>query len=294
MSRCGCSGSTCSCVIQGGGGVSVLGSGTIASPYVIATDLNLAVIDTATVQMALSGSGSPSDPFLLAATASISLDEIEGVNATNMTTGYVLARQADGSFAMVPPSTAAVGAITVGNGIAGDGSSGSPLSVKLAPSSGLVLDGNGLKVASAGNWSAYSPQLHTTDTTGPQTLDSQSSLTGRYKQDGDTVHFAAEADFSANFNPPGGHFSITLPVPARPNWRQPILAQGFFTDDGSDPAAGGTRGDRIGLGDIEATGLYINRIRFDRGGYLGRVSSIYPRWRAYRVRMFFNGSYEAA
>lgn len=293
MSRCGCAGSSCSCVIQGSGGVSVLGSGTIASPYVISTDLNLAVIDTATVQMALSGSGSPADPYLLAATAGVSLDELEDVNASNMTTGYVLARQADGSFALVPPSTAAVGAITAGNGITGDGSSGSPLAVKLAPSSGLVLDGTGLKVASAGGWSAYTPQLHSTSTTGAQTLDASSWLEGRYKQDGKTVHFVINAYFSANFVPPAGHFSISLPVPSRPNWRQPALAQGLFTDDGSDPVAAGQRADRHGIGDIEGDG-FITRIRFDRGGYNARVGSLYPRWRAYFVRMFFNGSYEAA
>lgn len=55
MAKCGCSGtSTCNCVVKAGANVTVIGAGTIGSPYVIsASPSGIAVADTSTVDLTL-------------------------------------------------------------------------------------------------------------------------------------------------------------------------------------------------------------------------------------------------
>lgn len=293
MARCGCSGSSCSCVIRGSGGVSVSGSGTVNSPYVVSSALNLTIIDSATIDLALAGDGSLTEPYILSANANVALDDLTDVDTSGGTTGQVLARQSDGSYALVPPSTASPGAINTGNGLTGDGSSGSPLNVRVAPGGGLSIATQGLQVTGSGAWSNYSPTLRSSST-GNITLDSGSSLVGRYKRDGDTVHVNIELILSANFPAPSGRYSITLPVQDRQGMtmRQIIPMLGFFTDDGTDPIANEWKAWRKGNGSLEGNGR-IERIYVDRGGYATPVGTSYPKWRAYPVRMYFSGSYEA-
>lgn len=280
-------------MIRGVGGVDVTGSGSVNSPYLISSALNLTVMDSATIDLAMTGDGSATEPYVLSANATMDLDALTDVSTAGGATGYVLAQQSDGTFALAPPSTAPVGAITVGDGIDGDGSSGDPLTIQLAPSSGLTLTSAGLAVAGSSAWSNYSPVL-SSSSVGNITLDAGSSLIGRYKRDGDTVHVNIELTLSANFSAPSGRYRISLPVPDRSgvSMRQMLLMGGFFTDDGSDPIPQEWRAHRSGYGDLEGTGR-IERIRVDRGGYASPVGSSYPRWRAYAVRMTFSGSYEA-
>lgn len=269
------------------------GSGSVNSPYTISSALNLAVMDSATIDLSMTGDGSPSEPYLLSASANVALEDITNVTTTGAATGNVLARQADGTWAPAPASTAPVGAISVGNGIEGDGSGGNPLKVKLAPSSGLTLSSSGLAVAGSSAWQNYTPVL-SSSSVGNITLDAGSSLTGRYRQDGKTVYVNIQLTLSANFSAPSGRYRISLPVADRAGltMRQMIPLSGFFTDDGSDPGPNEWRANRIGFGGLEGTGR-IERIYVDRGGYSSPVGQSYPRWRAFAIRMTFSGFYEA-
>lgn len=133
--NCGCSGASCACrIVSNDGSIIVRGSGSAQNPYDLsAGSIGLAgrlqVQDTDTVDLVLTGAGSVGDPFTLTANATLDLGELEDVDTSNTTVGYVVARDAGGGFVMVPPSTAEVGAIDVGTGLTGDGSSGNPLTV---------------------------------------------------------------------------------------------------------------------------------------------------------------------
>lgn len=132
--RCGCASGSCSCVVTGGDGVEVSGSGSTSDPYVIdAADValtgKLQVQDSDTIDLTLAGEGTVAEPYILTADAALSLGQLVDVDDANTTVGYVLARMPDGTFALVPPTTAPVGAINSDATIDGDGSAGDPLRV---------------------------------------------------------------------------------------------------------------------------------------------------------------------
>lgn len=141
--KCGCAGTTCSCVIKGDG---VTGAGSVNNPYIISGASELNVNDTDTINHTLLGDGSTANPWSLSSVATLELGDLEDVDASVTTTGYVPARQIGGGFALVPPSTAPVGAIAAGNSIEGDGSGGDPLDVRLASLSGLEIVAGGLQL----------------------------------------------------------------------------------------------------------------------------------------------------
>lgn len=142
--KCGCAGTTCSCVIKGDG---VTGAGSVNNPYVITSGVVLHANSTETIVHTLLGDGSPSNPWTLTSVADLDFGDLADVDASVTTPGYVPARQVDGSFAMVPPSTAPAGAISAGNSIEGDGSGGDPLDVRLDALSGLIINTGGLALS---------------------------------------------------------------------------------------------------------------------------------------------------
>lgn len=146
MGRCGCEGTTCGCKVVGDGGIIVTGSGTASNPYRVSGGLGLQVVDTPSVNLTLLGTGSQSDPWLLSADFAGNLDDLLDVDTAGATTGQVLARQADGSYAFVPPATTSPGMIATGTSLEGDGSGGSPLALRLASNSGLELTGSGVRL----------------------------------------------------------------------------------------------------------------------------------------------------
>lgn len=146
MARCGCTGTTCSCKIIGEGGINVRGAGTVTNPYVISGGTALIVNDTASVNLTLLGSGSSTDPYLLTADVELALGALTDVDTSGGTVGDVLALQPDGTYALVPPVTAAVGAVSTGTSLDGDGSSGDPLTVRLDALSGLEIVSGGLRL----------------------------------------------------------------------------------------------------------------------------------------------------
>lgn len=66
MARCGCSGGSCGCKVVAGHGVQVRGTGTADNPYAIdAFPLSITVQDSSSIDLTLTGSGTPSDPFII-------------------------------------------------------------------------------------------------------------------------------------------------------------------------------------------------------------------------------------
>lgn len=64
--RCGCAGSVCSCFVTGTGNATVTGSGSEADPYVVDVDAAvITVTDTATLDLVLTGAGTPASPYVL-------------------------------------------------------------------------------------------------------------------------------------------------------------------------------------------------------------------------------------
>lgn len=221
MARCGCSGASCSCMVVGSGAVTVTGTGSVASPYTISASLNLAVLDTPTLDLAITGDGSLASPWVISGAVNLDLNGLTDVDTTGATTGQVLAKQADGTYKFVAATTAPTGAINLSStgGLQGDGSAGNPLGVKLAPSSGLTLDSTGLKITGAGSaWTAYTPTLQGT-TTNPSV--GNGSLLGAYSQVGKTVNFSVALITGSTTTRGSGRWTFTLPV--TPNTRLQVV-----------------------------------------------------------------------
>jgi hypothetical protein len=144
MARCGCSGSTCSCKVIGGGLVNVSGSGSAANPYTISVEQAFSVSDSSTVDLTMTGTGSAGDPYTLSADAAIDMVDIIDFDDSGGSAGDVIALQGDGTYALNPPSTASPGAINTGDGLSGDGSGGDPLELVLDPNGGLTVGPSGL------------------------------------------------------------------------------------------------------------------------------------------------------
>lgn len=135
-----CGNSGCSCIIDAGAGVAVTGSGTPTDPYVIAstvTDLSgfLQVIDTESVNLQLTGTGTLEDPLQLRAISTLKMTDLKDVSDPGG--GPVVGESpvwtgsgSDGhwEFKIPPPSPA--GATNVGPGLGGVGSVGDPVVVE--------------------------------------------------------------------------------------------------------------------------------------------------------------------
>jgi hypothetical protein len=223
MARCGCSGASCSCFIIGQGGVTVTGAGSQSNQYVISSDINVDVLDTSTVNMSKTGDGSPANPWTFSSVATVTLDQLTDVDTVGGATGYVLARNAGGTYGLVPASTAPVGTVNVGDGLQGDASAGNKLRILLAPSSGLPVGPTGLALAGGGTaWTTYTP-VWTASTTNP--VIGNGTIKGYYAQTGKTVHFSVEIMFGSSTTRGVGNHSISLPVPPATTRRQVSAAQ---------------------------------------------------------------------
>lgn len=278
--RCGCSGaSSCSCLIRGGGGVSVTGAGTAASPYVISSASGLQVQDSSTIDMSLMGDGSQGSPWVVRGDLTAGLQDLTDVDLSNSTTGYVLARQADGTYDLVPPATVAPGAINVGNGITGNGSSGNPLRIQLAANSGLSLTSAGLAVAGSGTWLAYTPTMYRTS--GGTVNIGNSTIRGKYLKDRRTCHIGIELIVGSTFVVGSGLYQFSLPTPSLTT-RQQVLPMHVVL--------GGQNSEIIGTAKLEGDGR-VTRMYAQRGSETGRVGSVFPNWTV-GTRLIISGTYE--
>jgi hypothetical protein len=214
MARCGCSGASCSCIVKGSGGVTVTGSGSVANPYTVSSSMNLITTDSSTVDLTLTGDGSSGTPWNLTAAATVELDELTDVDAAAATTGQVLAKQASGQWIGVAPTTAPTGAINLAasGGLLGDGSAGNPLSVKLAPSSGLTLSASGLAMSGGGAWTVYNPATKILATTTNPSLGN-GTWNAAYNQVGKSVQIRYWIVTGTTTTRGVGSWMLPLPVP---------------------------------------------------------------------------------
>ena len=77
--RCSkCADRQCNCVIKAapGGGTTVAGAGTAASPYLIDSALNLQVMDSPTVDLSMIGEGSAAEARVLQANLKARLEDL--------------------------------------------------------------------------------------------------------------------------------------------------------------------------------------------------------------------------
>lgn len=152
MPRC-CSGASCSCVIEGGAHVAVVGVGSPADPFVVSADTGFKVTDTKTIDLTLLGVGTSGSPYDLRAgfAATAQLKDFPDVSDTAPTNGQVLAwNTAGNTWLPAAPTTAAAGAVQHDNSLAGDGSAGNVLQVKEDPARFLATVTAGLGMSDAG------------------------------------------------------------------------------------------------------------------------------------------------
>ena len=201
MARCGCAGTSCSCVVQGSGAVTVTGSGSTGSPYVIAGGGVLNITDTATVNLSLSGSGSVGTPYNLSAAATVAMENITNFSNAGAAAGRVVAYNGS-TYVLQAPVTAPPGTISVGGGIAGDGSVGNP----------LVIGGATL---------SYTP-VWTGSTTNPAI--GNGAISGRYQEFGNWVDLSIDIRIGSTTNRGSGLWAWTLPISSFPGRIQSLSA----------------------------------------------------------------------
>lgn len=163
-----CNDGGCSCRVVGGEGITVTGAGSLTSPYVIANDApglseSFQVNDTSTVNLTLRGLGTPSEPFILQADATMKMTQLsdvsdpEGGPAIGESPVWVGVGAA-GHWEFKTPPPAPAGAVNVSYGIAGVGSAPDPIHVRVL-SNGVAgpLSGLEVYVDTAGNLRATPP-----------------------------------------------------------------------------------------------------------------------------------------
>lgn len=149
MARC-CQGSTCSCVLAEGAGITITGDGSSQNPFEISSSAGgIEVLDNSVFNLILTGDGSGGNPFTLSVefAATAGLDDLPDVNAPAPTNGQVLAWDSSTSrWVAAAPTTAPTGAVTTDTSLTGDGSIGDPLEVQEDPDRFLTttVDGLGL------------------------------------------------------------------------------------------------------------------------------------------------------
>lgn len=264
-------------MVEGDGSITVTGAGTVSNPFVVSGGGVLQVTDTATVDLILTGNGSVASPYQLSANALVALDELTDVDVAAATNGQVLAKQADGQWRGIAAPTAAPGILSVTGGIEGDGSAGSPLSIKLPANSGLVEDGTGLRVDGGGPWTAYTPNL-TATVANPNI--GNGTITGRYRQSGKTVHFVIDILIGSTTTRGSGFWQVSLPVAPR---------------TGSSHVAHGHLG-AVGVGDYSGNSLFqsqtISRLYFAYTSVDVALSHGWPTSLAAGSRIGLAGTYE--
>lgn len=205
----GCGGAaTCSCLIQGGPGIAVTGSGTQGNPYLITADLPdfadiLRVRDTSTVNLSLFGSGTANDPFQLQADATVRLQDLSdvadpqnGPSAGEVPVWVGPSSTGHWEFQVPPPSPA--GAVNVEQGLLGIGTAPDP--IRLATSG---VWGSG-PLAGLGSDSTIGLEVY---------IDSAGKVRARPVSAGAAVTWATLPGKPATF-PPSAHPTLAADITA--------------------------------------------------------------------------------
>ncbi len=153
MARCGCSGAApCSCFLEAGPGITVEGSGSPGTPYVISIDSGATTVqDTPTINMSITGSGTSGDPFVISGSVKLdpSVDNVLAATANGLILTCDTIRDCAGGIVTILDTS------TVNLTLTGDGSSGNPYvisaAVKLSVTAGnlITADGTGIYLSCA-------------------------------------------------------------------------------------------------------------------------------------------------
>lgn len=168
-----CGGGACSCLIQGGDGIIVSGAGTRQNPYIVRMDNpglseSLRVQDTDSVNLTLLGQGTPTDPFILSALATVRLTQLvdiqdpEGGPVAGEVPTFV-GSGVSGHFEFKTPPPAPAGSVNVSQGLGGTGSALDPIYVRTVSAPGGSTAGLEVYVDSAGNLRAVNPSATSVD-----------------------------------------------------------------------------------------------------------------------------------
>jgi hypothetical protein len=152
MPRC-CGGATCSCVVQAGPHIKIAGTGSTSDPVVVTGDVGVAVADTASIDLTLSGAGTAVAPWTVsgAFAGTSQLNALGDVTAPAPNNGQVLAWNSSTSqWQPVAPTTAATGSVNHDTSLAGDGSAGNVLQVNEDPVRLLATSASGLGLSDTG------------------------------------------------------------------------------------------------------------------------------------------------
>lgn len=153
MARC-CQGSTCSCVLAEGAGITITGDGSAQNPFLISSSGgSIETVDNSVFDLSLTGDGSSGMPFTLEVTfaSTAKLDDLPDVNAPTPTNGQVLSWDtATSRWVAATAPTAAPGAISTDTSMLGDGSVGDPLEVQEDPDRFLTTTVDGLGLSDDG------------------------------------------------------------------------------------------------------------------------------------------------
>lgn len=166
---------SCNCsneiLIRGGDGIAVTGSGSGANPFVVTADLPdftklLSVRDSSTVNLTLTGSGTPGDAFVVQAAVALRVEQLADFeDSQGPVAGETLVYVGSGDtghWEARPVPAAPPGAVNVNLGLTGTGEAGTPLSVRVSntgPNAGL--SGLGTYIDVEGNLRADQPTTTT-------------------------------------------------------------------------------------------------------------------------------------
>lgn len=132
MPSCCGSGNACSCKISAGTGIQITGSGSPSDPFVLTASVGFDVESNSTFLLSINGTGTSDDPYTLSINyaPTAKLDDLPDVSVPAPTAGQVLGFDAgSGQWVAVAPTTAPTGAVTHDPSLSGDGSAPNPLSV---------------------------------------------------------------------------------------------------------------------------------------------------------------------
>ena len=150
--RC-CGGATCSCAVEEGLHIQIVGTGSPGDPFVIVGDIGLTVQDNTVFDLHLNGIGTIAAPWVLSAdfAPTARLDDLPDVNAPAPTNAQVLSWDtATSRWIARAPTTAAAGTITHDTSMLGDGSAGAALQINEDPARMLATAPAGLGLSDTG------------------------------------------------------------------------------------------------------------------------------------------------
>lgn len=162
----GCSDYGCNCLVKGGEGIAVSGSGTPESPYTVellgGVSDALQVQDSPTVNFTLNGGGTPANPYVLSAAVTLALTQLSDVadpsGGPNVGDSPVwVGTGPSAHWEFQPPPVSPAGSTNVSVGLLGTGAIGDPIKVNLVSETPGSTSGLAVYVDTNGDLRAAQP-----------------------------------------------------------------------------------------------------------------------------------------